>query len=57
MEYLVDLGTNIWKKKWKKNTHSGPFRGSSPGTGSAQFSVSTSFRILVITFSFIIRFE
>ena len=45
------------EKNGRKNTHYGHFRGSSPGTGSALFSISTSFRILAITFSVLIRFE
>ena len=44
-------------KKMQKSPHSGHFRGSSLGTGNALFSISTSFRILAITFSFLIRFE
>ena len=45
------------EKKMQKSPHSGHFRGSSLGTGNAMFLVSTSFRILAITFSFRIRFE
>ena len=45
------------EKKMQKSPHSGHFRGSSLGTGNALFLVSTSFRILAITFSFRIRFK
>ena len=51
-------------EKGKKNTHSGQFsRGgtdtkqSGTGTISVLFSVLTSFRILSITWSLLIRFE
>ena len=45
------------KKKSERETHFGHFLGSSLGTGNALFSVLTSFQILTITCSFLIRFE
>ena len=51
------IGVFRVKKKNGKETHSGHFLGSSLGTGNALFSVSTNFRILIITCSFLIRFE
>ena len=44
-------------KKMQKSPHSGHFLGSSLGTRNALFSVSTNFRILTITCSFLLRFE
>ena len=62
-EYGVDLGSNIWKKG--KKTHIlGKFREPVPVQVRAVsvqvvfcFSVLTSVRILVIIWSFLIRFE
>ena len=45
------------EKKMQKSPHSGHFRRSSLGTGNAMFSISTSFRILAIKFSFLVLFE
>ena len=45
------------EKKMQKSPHSGHFLGSSLGTGNALFYVSTNFRILTITCSFLLRFE
>ena len=65
IEYRVDLGSNIWKKRRK--THIlGKFRGAVPVTIRAipvsivfchWYSILTSVRILTITWSFMIRFE
>ena len=63
IEYLLDLGENIWKKGRK--THIlGKIRGPVPVQVRVvpvqvvfYFFVLTSVRILAITYSFLIRFE
>ena len=63
IEYGVDGGSNIWKKCRKAHIL-GKIRGGVPVQVRAVpvqvmlcFSISTSFRILAITCSFLIRFE
>ena len=60
IEYGVDVGSNTWKKGRK--THIlGIFGGHVPvhvrNMCNTLCSISTSFRILAITYSFLIRFE